>query len=143
MKTTFLLAALLLAAPAVRAAEAAKLNIESVAQMYWANGNANNNWNGGGTTQHNLFDGNTTSGVHFPYDGRGGDNMYMVFDLNGLLSGGYYVTQIKVWQAAAHQYSLYYYEAGASDYAPVENGVGSPMPERTARRTTSERPAPR
>ena len=116
--------AVLLASAAVHAAEAEKLNIESVAQMYWKNGTPNNNWNGGGTTQHNLFDGNTTSGVHFPYDGKGDDNMYMVFDLNSLLSGGYYVTQIKVWQEAAHQYSLYYFEAGAEDYAPVANGVG-------------------
>ena len=124
MKTSLFLAFLLLTAPALRAAEAEKLTIESVAQMYWANGNKNDNWNGGGTTQHNLFDGNTTSGVHFPYDGKGGDNMYLEFNLNNLLSGGYYVTQIKVWQAAAHQYSLYYFEAGAADYAPVENGVG-------------------
>ena len=114
----------LLSVPAVRAAEADKLNIESVAQMFWKNGSPNNGWNGGGTTQHNLFDGNYRTGVHFPYDGHGEDNMYMEFNLDNLLSGGYYVTQIKVWQAAAHLYSLYYFEAGAADYAPVENGVG-------------------
>ena len=124
MKNAILLAAILLAAPALRAEEAEKLNISSVAQMYWKNGTPNNNWNGGGTTQANLFDGNYTTGVHFPYDGKGADDMYLEFNLNSLLSGGYYVTAFKVWQAAAHQYSLYYFEAGATEYAPVENGVG-------------------
>lgn len=124
MKSKLFLLLLALLPAALLAAEADKLGISGVAQMYWKNGSQNNNWNGGGTTQANLFDGNYRSGVHFPYDGHGEDNMYMVFDLAALLSGGYYVTQIKVWQAAAHQYSLYYFEAGAADYAPVENGVG-------------------
>ena len=124
MKTKILLLLLALLPAALLAADAEKLAISGVAQMYWANGNPNNNWNGGGTTQANLFDGNYRTGVHFPYDGRGADNMYLEFNLAALLSGGYYVTQFKVWQAAAHQYSLYYLEAGASQYEPVDGAVG-------------------
>lgn len=121
-KTFLFLFALLPAA--LFAADAEKLNIGSVAQMYGKNGSPKNNWNGGGTTQANLFDGNYRNGVHFPYDGRGEDNMYLEFNLESLLSGGYHVTQFKVWQAAAHQYSLYYFEAGASKYEPVEGAIG-------------------
>ena len=120
----FLLPLLALLPAALFAAEAEKLPISGVAQMYWASGSPNNNWNGSGTHQSDLFDGNTTSGVHFPYDGRGGDNMYLEFNLGSLLSGGYYVTQFKVWQANAHQYSLYYLEAGASEYQPIAGAVG-------------------
>ena len=124
MKTKILLLLLALLPAALLAADAEKLPISGVAQMYWANGSPNNGWNGGGTHQSDLFDGNYRSGVHFPYDGKGGDNMYMEFNLGSLLSGGYYVTQFKVWQAAAHQYSLYYLEAGASEYQPVAGAVG-------------------
>lgn len=121
---TFLtLAAIFLVSHALRAADAEKLGISGVAQMYWADGKQNNSWNGGGTTQANLFDGNTKIGVHFPYDGRGGDDMYLEFNLASLLAGGYYVTEFKVWQAAAHEYSLYYLEAGASSYMPVDNSL--------------------
>ncbi len=123
-KSIVFLLLLLLFPVALFAADAEKLAISGVAQMYWKNGNPNNKWNGGGTTQANLFDGKYRNGVHFPYDGHGEDNMYMEFNLDSLLSGGYYVTQFKVWQAAAHQYSLYYLEAGASQYAPVDGAVG-------------------
>ena len=124
MKPFLLFISISLFPAALLAADAEKLAISGVAQMYWANGSPNNGWNGGGTVQANLFDGNYRSGVHFPYDGKGGDNMYMEFNLGSLLSGGYYVTQFKVWQAAAHQYSLYYLEAGASQYQPVAGAVG-------------------
>ena len=120
----FLLHLLALLPAALLAADAEKLPISGVAQMYWANGSQNNGWNGGGTVQANLFDGNYASGVHFPYDGKGGDNMYLEFNLGSLLSGGYYVTQFKVWQENAHQYSLYYLEAGASQYEAVEGAIG-------------------
>jgi hypothetical protein len=124
MKTKISLLLLALLPAAILAADPDKLAISGVAQMYWANGNPNNSWNGGGTTQADLFDGNYRTGVHFPYDGKGGDNMYMVFNLAALPAGKYYVTQFKVWQAAAHQYSLYYLEDGASEYAEVEGAVG-------------------
>ena len=124
MKTKIPLLLLALLPAALLAADAEKLAISGVAQMYWKNGTQNNNWNGGGTTQANLFDGDYRTGVHFPYDGKGGDNMYMVFNLAALPAGKYYVTQFKVWQAAAHQYSLYYLEDGASEYAEVEGAVG-------------------
>lgn len=124
MKTTTTLLLLALLPAALLAADAEKLAISGVAQMYWANGTQNNGWNGGGTQQSQLFDGNYTTGVHFPYNGRGDDNMYLEFNLAALPAGKYYVTQFKVWQAAAHQYSLYYLEDGTSDYAPVDGAVG-------------------
>ena len=124
MKSLILFISISLFPAALLAADAEKLAISGVAQMYWKNGNPNNKWNGGGTTQANLFDGKYRNGVHFPYDGHGEDNMYMEFNLDSLLSGGYYVTQFKVWQAAAHQYSLYYLEAGASQYQPIAGAVG-------------------
>ena len=67
MKPLIILLSLLPAA--LLAADAEKLPISGVAQMYWASGSPNNSWNGGGTHQSDLFDGNYRSGVHFPYDG--------------------------------------------------------------------------
>ena len=57
MKTKTSLILLALLPVALLAADPDKLAISGVAQMYWKNGTQNNGWNGGGTTQANLFDG--------------------------------------------------------------------------------------
>ena len=127
MKTKILLLLLALLPAALLAADADKLAISGVAQMYTPSNVANNNWSGGGTTQSMLFDGTKTAGVCMPEWGSDGrrswPDQYMVFDLGALLSGGYFVSYIKVWQESAYKYSLYFSTDGGSSYEEVENGI--------------------
>ena len=128
MIRTIRLPLLLLAViPVICLADQEKIAIASVAQMYTPSGAVNNNWLGGGSSQAMLFDGTTTTGVCMPEWGTDGrrswPDQYMVFDLETLLPGGYFVSKIEVWQENAFLYSLYYSSDGGLTYDEVENGI--------------------
>ena len=115
MKKTILPAVLafsLFAAASVSAAEAAIVSSNTISTMYNENGTVKIRSTGeinGGTYFQNLFNGNFTDYVY-----NNTAKTYIIVDLGSALSGGYYVTDVKVGHVGNTQYSLYWSEDGAA-----------------------------
>lgn len=117
---TLLLASVLLAAGTARAAEADIISGASICTEYDKNGNVNTGGFSGGDGMSNLFDKNFDAGVHF---GRSGDGSYFLLDFTGLLSGGYYITEIRIGEQGGKKYSVYWSPDGTT-WNGVDNAVG-------------------
>lgn len=113
-----LLAAAVVAAPSARAWEAAIVSSNTISTMYNSDGSVKINKSGeinGGTYFQNLFNGNFADYVY-----NNTANTYIIVNLDAALSGGYYVTDVKVGHVGNTQYSLYWSEDGTTWTAITE-----------------------
>ena len=128
MKTTTLLAALgsvLFAAVSASAAEPALVSRNTISTMYNENGTVKIRSTGeinGGTYFQNLFNGNFTDYVY-----NNTAKTYIIVDLDAALSGGYYVTEVKIGHVGNTKYSLSYTEDGTTwvDIVKETNAAGT------------------
>ena len=118
-------AAILLCAGAVFAAPTAEIvSSASLATYRNPSGTEVNPW-GGGSGMSWLFDGNFSNGAYTPRGNGNGD--YFLLDFSGQQDAGYepgyFITEIKVAQVNAFNYSLYISTDG-TDWTAVPNATG-------------------